>query len=118
VIGDTTHFFESKTRSTLTRRADDGNVVARFAGGALMLFKTHTAFQDRLAYSKSGNGSWRAEFHGPVTVIVEEPTLERCRSRALDEFDTKLSTLIKGLDLDDQDGYIEPSAQKRPTADT
>jgi hypothetical protein len=46
-----------------------------------MLTKTFIAFQERLDYTKNDDGSWRAEFRGPVEVLVEEPSLERCRWR-------------------------------------
>ena len=59
-----------------------------------MLFKTITAFQDRVDYSKNEHGSWKAEFHGPVDVLVEGSTLEHCRRQAYDEFDAKLAAWV------------------------
>ena len=56
-----------------------------------MLFKTHTAFQERVDYSKSTDGSWTAEFSGPIHVRVGDPSLERCRTLALEDFDAKLA---------------------------
>ncbi len=61
-----------------------------------MLFKTIKAFQERVDYTKSKNGAWRAEFRGPVEVLVEESTLERCRSRATDQLDEKLEAWLTG----------------------
>jgi hypothetical protein len=59
-----------------------------------MLFKTYEAFQNRLEYTHRADGSWKAEFHGAVNVAVEEPTLERCRYKALEALDQKLAELI------------------------
>ena len=54
-----------------------------------MLFKTYEAFQNRLEYTHRADGSWKAEFHGAVNVAVEEPTLERCRYKALEALDQR-----------------------------
>ena len=61
-----------------------------------MPFRTIHAFQERINYTKIKNSSWRAEFHGPVDVLVEETTLERCRSRAPEQLDDKLAAWLAG----------------------
>ena len=61
-----------------------------------MLLKTYEAFQDRLEYTKAKNGSWRAEFNGRFHVRVEDPSLDRCRHRALSELDGHLAAWIGG----------------------
>ena len=61
-----------------------------------MLFKTYEAFQDRLEYAKAKNGSWTVEFHGPFHVHAEDPSLDRCRHRALSALDDQLAAWIAG----------------------
>ena len=61
-----------------------------------LLFKTIVAFRDLLNYHKADDGMWKAEFHGALDVAAEGPTLEECRSRAVDQFDEKLSVWIIG----------------------
>jgi len=59
-----------------------------------MLFKTHTAFQERLEYTKTADGSWTAEFAGRIHVRVGDSSLERCRRLALEDLDAKLADWI------------------------
>ena len=59
-----------------------------------MLFKTYEAFQDRLEYTKSTDGSWTVEFHGRFHVHAEDPSLDRCRHRALSALDEQLAAWI------------------------
>ena len=59
-----------------------------------MLFKTYEAFQDRLEYAKAKNGSWTVEFHGRFHVHAEDPSLDRCRHRALSALDEQLAAWI------------------------
>jgi hypothetical protein len=59
-----------------------------------MLFKTHTAFQQRLEYTKAADGAWTAEFSGRIHVRVRDSSLERCRHLALDDLDTKLAAWL------------------------
>jgi predicted RNase H-like HicB family nuclease len=61
-----------------------------------VLFKTIDACRKLLDYHKRDDGSWLAEFHGALDVAAEGPTLEQCRSRALDVFDEKLAAWIAG----------------------
>ena len=61
-----------------------------------MLLKTYEAFQDRLEYAKAKNGSWTVEFHGRFHVHAEDPSLDRCRHRALSELDHRLAEWIAG----------------------
>jgi hypothetical protein len=51
-------------------------------------------FQELVNYVRADNGSWTAEFHGIIDVVVEADTLERCRRLALDAFDQGLSRYI------------------------
>ncbi len=59
-----------------------------------MMMKTVGAFRDRTIYTRSEDGSWKAEFHGAVNVIVEGPSLERCRFAALDALDERICEWI------------------------
>ena len=59
-----------------------------------MLFKTYEAFQDRLEYAKDKNGSWTVEFNGRFHVHAEDPSLDRCRHRALSALDEQLAAWI------------------------
>ena len=59
-----------------------------------MLARTAQAFERRLDYNKNKDGSWRAEFHGAVDVVVEAPTLDECRWEADQVFDQKLAELV------------------------
>jgi hypothetical protein len=61
-----------------------------------MLMKTFEIFRDRVEYSRTGDGSWKAEFHGAVDVVVEASSLERCRRDALDVLDEQLAEWIVG----------------------
>jgi hypothetical protein len=78
----------------LTDGADDAIVVARRSEVHAMLFKTHTAFQEQLEYTKAADGSWTAEFSGAIHVRVGDPSLERCRGLAVDDLDTTLSAWL------------------------
>jgi hypothetical protein len=62
----------------------------------LVLIKTYEAFQDRLEYAKAKNGSWTVEFHGRFHVHAEDPSLDRCRHRALSALDEQLAAFIAG----------------------
>lgn len=59
-----------------------------------MLSDTCRAFYERLEYTKSSDGSWTAEFNGAIHVLTTASSLERCRSRALDELDKQLAAWI------------------------
>ena len=59
-----------------------------------MLFKTYEAFQDRLEYAKAKNGSWTVKFNGRFHVHAEDPSLDRCRHRALSALDEQLAAWI------------------------
>lgn len=59
-----------------------------------MLLKTYEAFQDRLEYSKAKNGSWTVEFHGRFHVRAQDPSLDRCRHRALSALDEQLAAWV------------------------
>ena len=59
-----------------------------------MLLKTYEAFQDRLEYTKSEDGSWTIEFHGRFHVRAVDPSLDRCRHRALSALDEQLAAWI------------------------
>ena len=59
-----------------------------------MLSKTYRMFEDRLDYTKSVDGSWTAQFRGPFDVRVTEPSLDRCRDHAIEEFDCQLAAWI------------------------
>ena len=59
-----------------------------------MLLKTYEAFQDRLEYTKSKDGSWTIEFNGRFHVRAEDPSLDRCRHRALSALDEQLAAWI------------------------
>ena len=59
-----------------------------------MLLKTYEAFQDRLEYAKAENGSWTVEFHGRFHVRAQDPSLDRCRHRALSALDEQLAAWI------------------------
>ena len=63
-----------------------------------MLFKTHIAFQHRLAYSNA-EGRWIAELKEPVHIRVEDASLERCRRLAVDALDDRLAAWIAGSEL-------------------
>jgi hypothetical protein len=56
-----------------------------------MFWKTLRTFQDRVEYTRSADGSWRAEFRGAFDLVVQAPTLERCRFQALDALDEKIA---------------------------
>jgi hypothetical protein len=60
----------------------------------LVLLKTYEAFQDRLEYAKAKDGSWTVEFHGRFHVRAEDPSLDRCRHRALSELDKQLAAWV------------------------
>jgi len=80
----------------LTRSLDGGIVVRSLATWRrdLVLFKTYEAFQDRLEYAKTKNGSWTVEFHGRFHVRAQDPSLDRCRHRALSALDEQLAAWI------------------------
>jgi hypothetical protein len=59
-----------------------------------VLLKTYEAFQDRLEYTKSKDGSWTIEFNGRFHVRAEDPSLDRCRHRALSALDEQLAAWI------------------------
>ena len=59
-----------------------------------MLLKTYEAFQDRLEYARADNGSWTVEFHGRFHVRAQDPSLDRCRHRALSALDEQLAAWI------------------------
>jgi hypothetical protein len=59
-----------------------------------VLLKTYEAFQDRLEYTKSDDGSWTIEFHGRFHVRAVDPSLDRCRHRALSALDEQLAAWI------------------------
>jgi hypothetical protein len=59
-----------------------------------VLLKTYEAFQDRLEYTKSEDGSWTIEFHGRFHVRAVDPSLDRCRHRALSALDEQLAAWI------------------------
>jgi len=59
-----------------------------------VLFKTYEAFQDRLEYARAKNGSWTVEFHGRFHVHAEDPSLDRCRHRAISALDDQLAAWI------------------------
>jgi len=79
----------------LTRASDDGIVVRSPAScrRIVVLLKTCEAFQDRLEYTKAKNG-WTAEFRGRFHVRVADPSLDRCRHRALSALDEQLAAWI------------------------
>jgi hypothetical protein len=59
-----------------------------------MLFKTYHAFHDHVEYSRNADGSWKAEFHGPIDIVVVGRTLERCRFVLSEALDEKLEEFI------------------------
>ena len=59
-----------------------------------MFWKTYDIFHGRLEYTLKPDGSWKAEFHGAIDVVVEAQSLERCRSKAQDALDEQLAELI------------------------
>jgi hypothetical protein len=59
-----------------------------------VLLKTYEAFQDRLEYARAENGSWTVEFHGRFHVRAQDPSLDRCRPRALSALDEQLAAWI------------------------
>jgi hypothetical protein len=61
-----------------------------------VLVKTILAFQDLVNYSRNDDGSWRAEFHGPIDIVANGSTLERSRSGAQDALDAELEAWITG----------------------
>ena len=61
-----------------------------------MLHKTYVAFRDRLEYTKKKTGTWTAEFHGRIHVHAEDPSLDRCQDKALEELDGQLAAWITG----------------------
>ena len=61
-----------------------------------MLFKTFDTFQNLVEYTHGADGSWKAEFHGALDVVVEAPSPERCRRDVQDALDKKLAEWIVG----------------------
>jgi hypothetical protein len=56
----------------LTQFDDDAIVVVPRAEDESMLWKTYEAFQERLDYATRPDGSWVAEFSGPLRVKVTD----------------------------------------------
>ena len=75
-----------------------------------MLWKTFDTFQNLVEYTRTDDGSWKAEFHGAVDVVVEAPSLERCRRDVQDALDKKLAEWIVGPTT------VAPSARGRRSA--
>jgi hypothetical protein len=65
-----------------------------------MLYDTYCAFRDRVEYVKKDGGAWKAEFHGPIDLVAEGPTLELCRRAILDALDAALAAWISQRDTD------------------
>jgi hypothetical protein len=61
-----------------------------------MLYETFRAFQDRVEYSRTQAGTWQAEFHGPIDLRVEAPTVEKCRRAILDALDEAVAAWLAG----------------------
>jgi len=45
------------------------------------MYKTTSAFLDRLQYTHQRNGTWKAEFHGAFDIVTVADTLEHCRDQ-------------------------------------
>jgi hypothetical protein len=61
-----------------------------------MLMKTFDVFRNRVEYTHTDKGGWKAEFHGAIDVVVEADSLERCRWAVQDAADEKLAIWIVG----------------------
>ena len=59
-----------------------------------MLYKTYQTFDDRIEYTKTHQGHWRARFQGIVDVNVESPSLRRCQMDIMHAFDDRLAELV------------------------
>ena len=59
-----------------------------------MLYKTYQTFDDRIEYTKTHHGHWRARFQGIVDVDVEFPSLRRCQADIMHAFDDRLAELV------------------------
>jgi hypothetical protein len=81
----------------LTSRCDDDIVIAfNRRKESDVLVKTILAFQELVNYSRNEDGSWRAEFHGPIDIVASGPTLEACRRHVQDSLDAALEAWITG----------------------
>jgi len=79
----------------LTRISDDGIVIVERAGDDMMV-KTMQLLEDLFDPNKQEDGSWRAEFHGPIDVHAEGRTLAECRRRMDDAFDQQIALWLVG----------------------
>ena len=59
----------------------------------MRFFKTWDEILAVIEYSRTAEGSWRAEFHGFADVSAEATTLEKCRHEILDKIDLRLAEL-------------------------
>lgn len=75
-----------------------------------MLMKTFDVFRNLVEYSRTDAGSWKGEFHGAIDVVVEAPSLERCRWDVQEALDEKLAAWIVGPKM------VSPKTRHRRSA--
>jgi hypothetical protein len=60
-----------------------------------MLWKTFETFRDLVDYSRNGDGTWHAEFHGAIDVAVQAASLYECQREIQEALDQKLAEWIR-----------------------